>query len=524
MPNKKEGNLHLEDLFKHLPEFGVVICWACKFAVQPQALASHLLRHQIYRNERQQLLKRLSTLNLLEPEDVSVPAPDAPPLPILPVQRGYMCLFPNCSHSCVSHKRMSQHWREQHGEHDSKNVRARPATLQTFFRGNKIRYFEVNGISQTPSPGGITVLPTSDSKLPSWSGFQELVPSPGSSSEDDEDGALPEPTPALDMQVVRYFHHYTNTPCLTPHRGEHESREFWTETIYQEAFKHHFLMYGILGIAAVHLALEAQDMETCQMHRSAAIKYQSAGMEVFRSVMKNPDTTNSVALIAYGRFIGIQRLMLQQLEDRYEISPPEASSNSLADVVEMFLMFRGSQQLLLSLQQLLPHGSDFILKQDELNGHRVFDDNMSIDNDELSCCSTSSARLTRIKALPQRLAELRALQDDNELQAVKQATTALLTSTSRSYASDKIAARWSSFSIFVRSISDYFLRMLEAGRPAALVLFAHWCPLLFRLEEHYLVLRGQSSRLLKIIRENLSPELAVLVSDLELTMYHPAGL
>lgn len=181
MPVKEKHNP--EDLLKHLPDYGVVVCRACQFAVQPQALPSHLLRHQIYRNERRTLLNRLSKLGLRDPDDVPTPDPNGPPLSTLPLHRGYVCLAPSCTHSCVSQKRMFQHWSEAHGEHDSKNVKARPAALQTFFRGNKIRYFEVNGAFQTTTPESQASSSAGDESTPA--GFRQLASPPPPSLSDE---------------------------------------------------------------------------------------------------------------------------------------------------------------------------------------------------------------------------------------------------------------------------------------------------------------------------------------------------
>lgn len=44
---------HLGALLVHLPDFGILICKLCKFAIQPKALTSHLLRHHIPRKTSQ---------------------------------------------------------------------------------------------------------------------------------------------------------------------------------------------------------------------------------------------------------------------------------------------------------------------------------------------------------------------------------------------------------------------------------------------------------------------------------------
>lgn len=103
-----------DTLIAYLEEYGVAICKKCQFAIQPSALPSHLLRHQIYRQERRELLQRLSKLKLPEPDNVPPPGSNSDPLPHLTVHQGFKCERLGCEHACVSSKRMSQHWSEQH--------------------------------------------------------------------------------------------------------------------------------------------------------------------------------------------------------------------------------------------------------------------------------------------------------------------------------------------------------------------------------------------------------------------------
>ncbi|KAK3714330.1 hypothetical protein LTR37_007916 [Vermiconidia calcicola] len=491
------------DLLKHLPDF----------AVQPQALASHLLKHRIYRNERQQLLDNLSRLALREPEDVPVPDPASPPLAHLPLYNGYICLAPQCSHSCVSQKRMFQHWSEAHGEHDSKRVSARSATLQTFFRGNKIRYFQVNGSAGAAASDSEASVRGSTRRQSSGT---ERLKSPSNSGDDgDQLGNLT--SPILDIQALRYFRHYTLSPYLIPHRGERESEQFWADTIVEEAYKHHFLMHGILGIGATHLATVASTRDDLQLHRKAAIHYQSAGMPAYHEALKQPNATNSTALIAFSRFNGIQRAMLQMLEESYGITA-STDSDSLSRVFEGFSMFRGNIDLQLNLQHLLPPGSDFLLRDMDIAGLQQSDDLETIERDMLNSTYVPPLLFNSIDALPRRLSEHTIINDSQEYHAVTQATATLLASAARSYAADSLYGLWNGLDTFTHSVPDHFVRMLEAHHPAALVMFAHWCPLLSRLETHYVCLRGQTRRLLDIVKRSLSPEIATLITDIEQMM------
>lgn len=317
------------------------------------------------------------------------------------------------------------------------------------------------------------------------------------------------------MQILRYFRHYTVSPSLIPHRGEKESERFWAETIYEEALKHEFLMYGILGVSAISLASQAPDLETCQMHREAALRYQSAGTKSFCEAMKHPDMANSTALIAYARYNSAHRVMNELLEDKLAVfGGGQPRTNDMSSIVQQFFMLRGGVELLIGLQHLLPYGSDFILGEDSHSVHPS-DSIEALEQDVLKSMHVPPAFYNRLDSLPHRLAELGAIQDANESQAITGAVTALIVGASRSFAAEGLTAMWVGMETFTQSAPDQFARMMEVCRPAALVVFAHWLVLLRRLEYHYTTFRGQPARLLKIIRANLPVELVPLLADLE---------
>jgi len=146
--------LGLEGFLEYNAQYGLLICHTCRYAFQKSALASHLLRHKIYRGERHRLLSAIAKLNLLEPSRVPLPVSDCTPVATLPVLHGYRCTFEGCGHLCTSSKRMGAHWKELHSAvaiSTNYSLRACEVQLQTFFRGTKTRYFEVSSL-----PGPVT--------------------------------------------------------------------------------------------------------------------------------------------------------------------------------------------------------------------------------------------------------------------------------------------------------------------------------------------------------------------------------
>lgn len=134
--------VHPEQLLQYLPTYKVVICSACRYAIQPTAIARHLKEiHNIQRSNRKPYMQYVSSFELDEAEKVRCLEPQDFPVPQLPVQDGLRCEHPQCRHLCVSTKRMKSHWSVEHGRSGQAVFDWQPVPLQTFFRGNLLRYF-----------------------------------------------------------------------------------------------------------------------------------------------------------------------------------------------------------------------------------------------------------------------------------------------------------------------------------------------------------------------------------------------
>ena len=486
------------ELLRYLPQYGIVICRKCRYAIQPHALDPHLLRHSIYRGDRQQLLGRLSSLKLHEPRSILNPPADIPAFPDLPVYDGHKCLSSGCTHACVSQKRMEQHWSRHHGEQNAKKVRSRPAMLQTFFKGNKLRYFEVAA-----------------------EGSADTI-SPSSSIEPSEPHILEDPAPPLNLQDLAYFHHYCNSPFLVPQRSMAESPHFWNTELFELAFEYEFLMHGILGAAAAHLARQAQSPEACDKHYVAAVQYQAAGMPLFQKTKLQPNSRNGIALLVYTRFIGLQRIVLQHLEqDRIRSSVLCQRMPALETVLETFILFRGSEMVLRDLQCWLPSECGFgpgVEMPDQLLLSEI-EDKLRTHAFMPSSLFGCTDMVARIISLPECLSEELSKSSPDDLRAIYRATAALLSVVSRSFSPDgrtldKTGAVWNGMAVFALSVSDDFVKMLKSFHPAAMVLLAFWCALWSELEEHYPLLHGHSARLLRMIENGLDSDYACLVPHL----------
>lgn len=148
-----------EQLLHYDSAHSVLICTACGYAMQPTGIARHLKEiHQIYRSHRRPYMEYASRFHLADPKDVTEAKIDEFPVALLPVLDGLRCLgAEKCDYLCVSLKRMQNHWLSIHDRHGSAGSDWRYAPLQTFFKGNLLRYFTK---SQT-QPTQVSLIATS---------------------------------------------------------------------------------------------------------------------------------------------------------------------------------------------------------------------------------------------------------------------------------------------------------------------------------------------------------------------------
>lgn len=275
------------DLLEYDARYGVLICRECQYAIQKSALPSHLLRHKIYRGERQSLLSSIGELNLLESEDVALPAPTSPPIDSLLIISGYRCMIADCENICASSKRMKRHQREIHELPNSPSY-ARPARLQTFFRGTKVRYFEVAcsmAVDRAKKPPMATFGTVCESyQTHDKRGHHRLPPYVNTATT-----LLLSPSPrstphGLDLESLAYFHHFiTKTSSTLPVAKNSEfPKSYWQTYIVIQALEHQWLTCGLLAISAGHSAVLSVEAPIKETHRRRCAQFLaefSAGRE-----------------------------------------------------------------------------------------------------------------------------------------------------------------------------------------------------------------------------------------------------
>ncbi|KAF2962935.1 hypothetical protein GQX73_g10640 [Xylaria multiplex] len=487
-------------LLTYLPNYGVVICKECQFAIQPSAFSSHLQNHHILRSKRRCILDQLSSLRLPPPERVGVPASDSRRIADLPVLSGIRCSAAKCAYACTSIKRMCQHWSEVHHEPNSKAIKYREARLQTFFRGNKIRYFEVEG------PRGLQCWIQKES--------QSATKKPGLLSPADSADEAPDEiqAPPLDYQSLLYMHHYTRHSGFFLNRGN-ESTTFWVDTIVFEAHKHPFLMYSLLCISAIDKARKATDLAERRNHLQASGSYCAGAISGYRAAVIRPTRENSTAILACSRLLGQQEAVrdLIKFETNHDFT--------IEDIIEHLVLLRGCTDLMIQLQPTLPPDSPFRLPDQVAVGLRRIEENDNT-NMPLNPGRIPADIWLILSTLEGRL-KTAGLLLEKEVLMIRRVINLLAYAASYAYDTKEDEFGWAGWNAtegWLRSpiVSDELLPAMREVRPAALMVFVSWVMLLLRrMEKAYDWMTGLSAWFVQVaIKVGQSTEMEILARDI----------
>jgi hypothetical protein len=438
---------------------GVLICHDCQYAIQKSALQSHLLRHKIYRSDRQRLLSFIAQLNLFEPDHVPLPPPESPPIDGLPVIAGYRCTAPGCANLCASLKRMKGHWRESHGLGDSSL--ARPAKLQTFFRGTKIRYFEV-----TP-----TAADDDDDDDDDESENENNEGDEDDAVEEQEDGQQQTPPSAhttcsinVDLETLSYFHHFASTTSLTLPSPQNplSAAQYWQTRLVPQALRQRWLMCGLLALSACHLAAFPDNATAEQQHRKRAADFSSE----FRTGWEESTATAAEEV----REAATQIECLLRCAHWALAEPPSdqciVPEPGVPDQLQHIMTTLQS-----SIPPAAPHDPEtpaYALRMLRWNSPEAGNNN-----------NTPAEIWDRLRNLPSRIADTFGKPENTQdVLVLLSAVAALIECCDTSFASDEVGSAWWGMATWLTRVPLHFKNLVARHNPAVLVVVAHWAALL----------------------------------------------
>jgi hypothetical protein len=133
------------------------------------------------------------------------------------------------------------------------------------------------------------------------------------------------------------MHHYTLYTSKTLARRPH-MQETWQVVIPEIAYSYEFLMHGILGLSALHLAyLKPKRYDN---YLAGAGFHMSLGLRLYRKVLLSPSSDNCYALFSFSSLIMLY--IYASLTDSIE----SHAANGLESIFELFRLCRGTLVLL----------------------------------------------------------------------------------------------------------------------------------------------------------------------------------
>lgn len=287
--------------------------------------------------------------------------------------------------------------------------------------------------------------------------------------------------PQLQINELELLHHFTTETCFTL-SDRQESHSLWQVTAPQEAFRHEFLMRGILAISALHLSHLRPHMSDHYAHIAA--QHQDAALSCFRLVMAKMDQSNCDAFFALSSLIVV-----------YGFESPKA-----ADSLGMFTyngehsdewlpLIRGVNSILQTVFPWIKNGrlSGLLhdhdrgptetgipaILDDQLKQLESFCNNVKGGEEAIIACRTAVGQLQHC-----------FVRMNNKMPYECEVSLAFL---------------WPVM------IPEYFLSMLNQKRPEALIILAHYCVIVHHLDDYWWM-RGWAMRIIENIHRELDDE------------------
>ncbi|KAJ5097421.1 hypothetical protein N7456_008142 [Penicillium angulare] len=261
------------ELFKYFPLYEILICTTCRYALKPGGVARHLKDiHRLQNDQRRPYTLYASNFVLKSPEDVSSPPDHEFPVAYLPLEQGWRCRAPGCDYLCASIKRMETHWPSKHGSKGNPSHDWTSAPLQTFFRGNSLRYFTTNSPNQ--------LKPNSQS-LPGASGCIQKM-------------RYNYELDAVDSLMLEHYF-YSSYQSFSKNS---QTEKVWLNVIADLASRHRFLIHGILACTALHMA-HIYPLQR-ELYVLRAYSHQDTALPLFRNELDYPTAQNCDAIMAFG--------------------------------------------------------------------------------------------------------------------------------------------------------------------------------------------------------------------------------
>jgi hypothetical protein len=425
-------------------------------------------------------MEYVQSLDLADPGDVVLPEPHEAPVPFLPTESGLVCGVDGCGHLCITFKRMKNHWATVHRGIIADEAQSRQVHLQTFFRGNQLRYFMVCGSST----------PTSEAERSS-----DLVSAISPIGTDPGDNTGYSNWSPHDLELLENF----RTSALLDICENLEYRGMWQTTIPQLACHHSFLKHGILACSALHLAYR-RPLERRRYQLMAAC-HQSIALPEFRLTIAKPTKENCTALIAFSQLLIIHCFAAEDPDENLLLVGGKHESG-LPDWLQII---RGSCTIFSPIWEFVRDGPHAPLFEER---------NLRMLNEPLPPVLQNPEHARQLYRLIY-LTDFGNSSSSSVAEKVSQGYVSSLPGAllelSVAFSKAQVAMERGFFTvstalhIWPARVSQGYLDLLKERDPAALVVLAHYCILLKPLESNW-YMSGFRERLLTRIYNQLDEE------------------
>ncbi|PYH93899.1 hypothetical protein BO71DRAFT_354376 [Aspergillus ellipticus CBS 707.79] len=482
-------------LLHYLPDYQVVVCTACKYAVQPHGILRHLKEiHRILRGHRRKYHRYISGLSLRDPKDATPPErADQFPVPYLPVEPGLRCQSAGCPYLCASVKRMQAHWRLEHGQKGDPTSDWGPAPLQTFFRGNLLHYFTHEAVCSSQT---------------FYNSLQFHKMNAAISS-------IQAGLNTMDTALLEYYFQHT---YKTFTRDE-ETDRIWRLVIPSMTHQNRFLLHGMLACTSLHRAyMSTGDPTRKKTYLLRAYHHQDIALPQFRYAIEQPNRDNCDAILAFAYLLVVYSFGTDQ---------PDSAESDL-DIGSLLFVTGNAGERHTEPDSILPNWLHILrggcsmlcdvwgqLQEGPLRAlTRAWEINLGEGRD-LSCLD----RLMSV--IPQgsvATGDSRTVWSEDITAIYRQAAIQLSQSFAFMRDHQGTLTTWDILRIWPMEVSLEYMALLHQGHPGALILLAYFCVLLRQLERHW-HFEGRAALLIRAIQGHLSPEwLSFIDEPLEMVL------
>ena len=390
---------------------------------------------------------------------------------------------------------MRGHWTSVHGRPGEPGVDWQHRPLQTFFRGNLLKYFTTWDV---PS-GGASLSAESDT-----SGFSSVSRQSSMPTQLSDYGSNTEALSTtyygsdysikLDALDTLLLDHYISTTSLTLATDEETSR-LWQTSIPEIAKHYDFLLHAILACSAFHLLNLAEAQTVSLPQRDLSIKargHLDLAMPLFRAAIANVNEDNCHAVLIFMHLLVVYSFASEKpVAELFPVAPNDAGTvpswlyflrTGCSTLCTVWHSLTSGPVGALALQWDIP----VVVKQeDDVMHNDVRRRRQAVFASVVPAITSSEAWSAEQNQLYYDAAD----QLDIAFASIS-ANRAPLTT-------------WDALRIWPMCISDSFLAMLCDQHPGAMILLAHYCLLLKASEGKSWYFDGRAASLLGRILQSL---------------------